>query len=786
MRVKTPTSTPAAVAPPPDYLSHALRLGLANHPRFPGAIHQRLLLDCLYEIPTQRLNARDLIAQVSAKFDGITLTAGQVRAALEGLESTGWIEVESEARTGTKRYGLSVKGVHDWEAARADGFSLEARVREAFLDEIGLDRDPETRRRAWRELVDQLEALFRREAYDVARTFLDDGRFPGFEDGRPANGADPADPAALRLSMFLRTATGDRQVFLRRLLNGALAYHLFRASPEADQAVRRHLSGRTFYLDTTVLYSLLARDGELAELRDDLVRVTQELGCRLRVTRETLHEFQESVAHYKALLLSRGVTNVEMAHALLSPQAIDDLDDFRRGYYQALLRDPKLTIDLYALRYETIEEQLPQWGIPAAIEIPTAPRQGRDGEWEQLGNVEEYATSLTDYLQQHPRRGQAEDGPQEHAIRHDATMLAWVQRERQRRGITVPTRPSQVDIWFLTRDRRLTHWDRDYVAAHGLGRVGRCLTLDDWIESIAVFVPSIRDSEAATALALRELSLTCPPIPRDEELSAEDLQEVGRAAEVFMLHPQEAARIVADRQFVADMRAASGRAARFEAIKAGVIRLKDEEIGRLKVSRETFKTAAEKAEARAKLEQLERERAQAQEKKMEVARGDLERERDALKPDAEFGRRQRQHGPLALAAGVVLTAVCFLGIASVPALWSEAGVARRALVAGTALGVVVLPVTLWLGGFRRLAAKVFGGSGIVIGIASGFTAMWKDSAHPESQPAAGRESPTPVRAGGAPGPTAPPARPARDSSPPTAMSQDSARQARRGGKRRGP
>src|SRR6185437_7511416 len=98
--------------------------------------------------------------------------------------------------------------------------------------------------------------------YDIAISLIDGAHLPyvGTKDNEA--GAD--------LSIFLQRATGDALVFLRRAVQGSLGYYLFRAAPDADAQVRRHLENRTFYLDTTVLYSLATDEPEFRELRDDL------------------------------------------------------------------------------------------------------------------------------------------------------------------------------------------------------------------------------------------------------------------------------------------------------------------------------------------------------------------------------------------------------------------------------------------------------------------------------------------------------------------------------------
>jgi hypothetical protein len=502
------------------------------------------------------------------------------------------------------------------------------------------------------------------------------------------------------------------------VLHGALAYYLFRTSPEADTALRKHLQGRTFYVDTTVLYALVARDGELAALRDDLLRLVKEFRCHLRVTTATLREFQESVAHYKSLLNDRGITDAAIARAVLTQDAIDELDDFRRGFYRAFLRDPSITPDIYALPYETIEEQLQRWGIGRAVELPTAPRKGPDGRWIQIEHVEEHAESLRRYLKKHPRVGsRPNSGVREELLRHDAMHVAWVEQERKEKtGLAVPTKPSQVGTWFLTRDRHLCGWDRQFVAKHREGMVPRCLGLEEWVETMAVFAGSIEGREAASAFALRLLALHSPPITTEEEPDADDLQEIGRAAQQLKLHPEEAARVAADHQLLKQLRGAQSEEEQFEAIRASVIRSKDEEIAALQAELAATTDEADRARAKEQLAVLERERATAQGVVLAEANKSLRDERRTLERDAAFGREVRERAPRAVTITVVVAAALVGAIALIPALWTDAGPLRRVLVA--VLGTVaVATVALWLLGFPRYARKILvrvGGAGSAV------------------------------------------------------------------------
>ena len=380
------------------------------------------------------------------------------------------------------------------------------------------------------------------------------------------------------------------------------------------------------------------------------------------------------------------------------------------------MQDPSLTVDLYALPYETIEERLVDWGIPRAVAVDIGPTRDAGGNWNRLEGVEEYETSLVGYLRERPRRGRSPDEVDTAAIRHDAVMIAWVQRLRYQRGISVPTLPSQVDTWFLTRDRKLTNWDLEYVNAHGLGSVARCLTLDDWLEGLSVLFPPFRENEAVGAMALRELAMTCPPLQREHGLSASDLEDVGRAAEVFRLHPNEAARVAADQRVVKGMRRATTTKSRLQAIKDGVVRLKDEEIDSLRAASVLHQTAAERAVDKARRMELEKQR-------LEAERTSIAELKRLIEPDAEFGRRQQLRGPLALGTVIILSLVVVAALARVPALWSAAVPSQRALIVVVAC-LLVFAAGLHIGGYGKKAARIMALFALILAIATGVVDLY--------------------------------------------------------------
>jgi len=545
-----------------DHLTLALRVGLHNHPQFAGAIHQRVIAEVLYEAQLGYLTIGDIKRAVQQRFDGLTLSSGSTKSALEALRREMFVdELRHGSRDAEATYALSASGQAAYSTARTDGNALLKRVRAEFGRQLDIT-DERILDARWAGVLTALDRALRESAYDIAISLIDGAHLPyvGTKDNEA--GAD--------LSIFLQRATGDALVFLRRAVQGSLGYYLFRAAPDADAQVRRHLENRTFYLDTTVLYSLATDEPEFRELRDDLLRLAGSLRCRLKVVRATIREFQSSVRFHKRLVRERGPMSRPIAIAVLTGNVADSLDDFSRGFYRALAGDQSMTLDLFAQRCELIEEDLQRWGI-TVVDDPA--------DEADLG-VEELQSSLQRYLEAHPR-ARSPDGPRDEAVHHDALLVALVRRERAHRGIAVATRPSQVGTWFLTRDRRVRRWDAENVRNSGATRIPHCIALDEWIESMMLFDTNLNVNESACSAIVRLIAQNAPPLTSDEMPHARDLLEIGREAESLKLHSVEAARLAADKQLLRTLSLEDTPSRRVDAIQAAALANKEVQIDAL-------------------------------------------------------------------------------------------------------------------------------------------------------------------------------------------------------------
>src|SRR6185437_8267474 len=102
-----------------DHLTLALRVGLHNHPQFAGAIHQRVIAEVLYEAQLGYLTIGDIKHAVQQRFDGLTLSNGSTKSALEALRREMFVdELRHGSRDGEATYALSASGQAAYSTAR--------------------------------------------------------------------------------------------------------------------------------------------------------------------------------------------------------------------------------------------------------------------------------------------------------------------------------------------------------------------------------------------------------------------------------------------------------------------------------------------------------------------------------------------------------------------------------------------------------------------------------------------------------------------------------------------
>lgn len=246
-----------------------------------------------------------------------------------------------------------------------------------------------------------------------------------------------------------------------------------------------------------------------------------------------------------------------------------------------------------------------------------------------------------------------------------------------------------------------------------------------------MLVPSIGESDAATALAMRELVLTCPSLPAEAQLNSQNVQEIGRVAQNLELRPDEAARVVADRQLAADLAMTQSAFDRARVIKAGVLRLKEAELQKATGAAEaaTRELESTRKELHDTKGQLERTSGNLKQTENALAAG--KHDITTMEADAKLGRLVRERVPI-VAALLVAVAIWAI-VANVPAFWAEAWWPRRIFV--SVLGACLVAITgLIATGKRTHALKIVLIGAGVAGFLEAMVEIWHFTERP-SRPA---------------------------------------------------
>jgi hypothetical protein len=209
-----------------------------------------------------------------------------------------------------------------------------------------------------------------------------------------------------------------------------------------------------------------------------------DLGSTIRVARATVEEFKSTVKHRSADIRKHWLKREDFRKlaAEYPTTDVEFMGQFYREMHQGLVSDP----DEFERKYMQIEIALEEWGI----EIDD------DMRWDD-SLVGSLAVRAQDLFRWHN---------QERSISscdHDVLMEHYVRRMR---GDHVGGL-KDVDVWFLTYDRRLTRFAYSTVRDQ---TVPFTLLAGDWLQIVRQFLPRTSDYNSAF------LSLVASPLLADD------------------------------------------------------------------------------------------------------------------------------------------------------------------------------------------------------------------------------------------------------------------------------
>ena len=257
-----------------------------------------------------------------------------------------------------------------------------------------------------------------------------------------------------RCIRFLRSNERDDQELKFRLTQGYYVAQLLDINthdfnPIADDA----FSGAILYIDTNVLIGRLLSD-DRARLFNELVRIAQMLGIRLRVSRATVDE-----ARWVAAGRLSGLDKV--IECVPSEFVARTQDAFLDAFIEVKKLDPSVSAEDFRARFDTIPDLLTECGIELhdVTSEDIVGRRDISRECEVLRQAAIYT------------RGR---GKRDQACVHDVCHFLLVKNERQNNN----------RAWFLTLDKTLGR-----AASQLCGdKLPFCFPLVGFLQSVSPFV----------------------------------------------------------------------------------------------------------------------------------------------------------------------------------------------------------------------------------------------------------------------------------------------------------
>ena len=274
------------------------------------------------------------------------------------------------------------------------------------------------------------------------------------------------------VARFVLDAEGLQADFLLTTLNAAFQYHLINLDPGAARLARSVVGSKIFYLDTNFLFRLLALHGPREAHGPALIAdLASELSTDLRVARATVDEFKSSVG-YLGREVRQSFLQRDDFRKIAADHGSTDLG-FMTEFYRQLQSGLVRNVNEFESKCLQIERALEDWGIEVDEQCP----------WDQDTCRELIDRSLE-------LKNWTSGKKSEPSCEHDVLMEYYVRKIRKahRGGL------NDVDVWFLTYDRRLTRFFFRKPIEEDLPVT---LLAEDWLQIVRYFSPRTEEYDRA-------------------------------------------------------------------------------------------------------------------------------------------------------------------------------------------------------------------------------------------------------------------------------------------------
>jgi len=274
------------------------------------------------------------------------------------------------------------------------------------------------------------------------------------------------------IQIFIQRPTAEQRTYLSNLLNVSYFLTVLSLDPKASHLVQEQINGHRIYLDTNVLYRVLAlsKINEVLSARR-LLELSRELGFELAITPWTLTEMQESLRRAEQSVRQRALPPREWAHLLAEATT---QEGFIKAYWIHYKEKGVTPEDFFAF-YSALETMLAEQDIHVVDEGTQKVREA---------DVEEQLPLLARVI--------IWERP-DVVMRHDVKHRLLIEQLRGDGNLTF----SNARYWFLTQDSALPRYaeiprgDAEEVVAPF------CASTSAWAQVVRSLVPRTEDLDQA-------------------------------------------------------------------------------------------------------------------------------------------------------------------------------------------------------------------------------------------------------------------------------------------------
>lgn len=324
--------------------------------------------------------------------------------------------------------------------------------------------------------------------------------------------------------------------------------------PECQTLIKESLTKKVGYLDTNMIVFLVGGT-KRSKVVEDLIKLSTDLGIKIKFTERTKEEFIKHVERKKGIYTKKGQISLNRCKKIKEKLE----DGFFKDYLERRKTNPGLTYEGYFARLKEIETLLRR---KYSIEFDGSSYEDikKHEDMERVKTlVIKYFSIKTDTVAE-----------------HDAYHILLMQELREReRGDVLGS-----SCWFVTYDKSLYYVDGD-LAREEPDRIPSSIYVDKWIQMISPLLsPDVSNKtakEVFTNLFASRIPVLTKTVKEEDFL---DLQ--GSWMDDEDLGPEELARIIGDhyvREHLESLREARARGEEekiSEVIGPVIIRIKKE------------------------------------------------------------------------------------------------------------------------------------------------------------------------------------------------------------------